>query len=98
MGVPNINAEPYDARVARQQYFGHIRRTLVQIELNNAAALTQIPEIGQEIAQSKCRVNVFGIEGCENDVRHRASIIQFLTSQNLFSPIAGLNAELRLLY
>ena len=73
--VPDVNAKADDLRVLRQQGFDHIERALVDVELDHAGARTQITHIGQQVTQAKRRVNVFRVQGGQDDVHEPFIII-----------------------
>jgi hypothetical protein len=60
--VPDVDAEPNDFGVMRQQHFRDVERTLVDVELDEARARFQVAKIGQQMAQAKRGVDVFRVE------------------------------------
>jgi hypothetical protein len=73
--VPDINAQADDWRFLGQNGFNDFERALLKIELDNTGLRAQRTEIGRQIAQSKRRVDVPGIERGENNPRHDTEII-----------------------
>ncbi len=45
--VPDINAEADDFRFAREQHFGDVERTLVDVEFDETGARFQFTEVGE---------------------------------------------------
>ena len=60
--VPDVNAEADDFRIPREQDFGDIERTLVDVEFGEAGARLQFAKIGQQITQAERGVDVFRVE------------------------------------
>src|SRR5205085_4711491 len=69
--IPNINAKPNDFGTFGQQLFNDVERLLVDVELAQRCTIGERPEVGQEVAQPKGSMNIFGVEGGEDDIRHR---------------------------
>ena len=53
---------------------GDIERALIDIELDKTGPRLQLTEIRHQVAQAERRVNVFGVERGQHDVRHGAKI------------------------
>ena len=60
--VPDVNAEPQNLRLPREQCLGDVEWTLVDVELRDGRARFQLAEIGHEVAQAKGGVNVLRVE------------------------------------
>lgn len=69
-GVPDVNAESDDAGILGENGFDHIEGTLLKIEFEDGGARAERAEIGEEITEAERRVNVFGVEGGQDDVGH----------------------------
>jgi len=72
--VPDVNAKPDNFRIPCQENLGDIRRTLVDIEFQEASAGAEGSEICEQVAQPESGVNVFGIQGGQDDVGHWRAI------------------------
>ena len=60
--VPDVDAEADDFRIARQQDFRDVERTLIDVELGEAGARPERAEVGQQVAQAERGVDVFRVE------------------------------------
>jgi hypothetical protein len=69
--VPDVDAEAEYARIGLEDAFGDIERALLEIELEELGLGLEGAEVGEEIAEAEGGVNVFGVDGGEEDVRHR---------------------------
>jgi hypothetical protein len=69
--VPDVDAEAEDTRIGLQDAFGDIERALLEIELEELRLRLEGTEVSEEIAQAEGGVDVFGVEGGENDIGHR---------------------------
>jgi hypothetical protein len=68
--IPNIDSESDHAWLARQNRLDDFERSLVDVELRDLRPRAQLAEIREQIAQSKRRVDVAGVERGEEDFRH----------------------------
>ncbi len=60
--IPDVNAEPDDFGIAREEGFRNVERTLIDVEFRKARTRLQFTEIGQQIAQAECSVDIFRVE------------------------------------
>ena len=69
--VPDVNAQPDDLRIPRQQRLRDVHRALVDIELYDGSGSPQRAEVGQQIAQPERGVDILRVERGQNDISHR---------------------------
>ncbi len=72
--VPDVNAQPNHGRIERQQVFDNLRRPLLDDEFAQLRASAQPRaavqvHVGRQAPQAQRCVDVFGIEGGQNDAR-----------------------------
>lgn len=67
--VPDIDAEPEDARLPGEDGFDDFERGLFDFELQKFGAALEFGQ-AQEVTQAERRVNEFRVESAEYDVRH----------------------------
>src|ERR1017187_1970209 len=60
--VPDVNAEADEFRIAREEDFRDVERTLIDVELHEARARPERAEIGQQVAQAERGMDVFRSE------------------------------------
>ena len=73
--VPDVDAEADDPGILRQQRFGNVHGSLIDVELHQLCARTERAEIGHEVTQSERGVNVFRVERGEENVQDRKSVV-----------------------
>jgi hypothetical protein len=66
--VPDVDADADDPRVPRQDGLQRIHRPLRHVELEDARAVGQRSEVGQQVAQPERGVRVFRVERGQDDV------------------------------
>ena len=69
--VPDVNAQPDDLRIPRQQRFRDVHRPLVDVELHDGSVRPQRAEVGQQVAQPERGVDVLRVERGQDDISHR---------------------------
>lgn len=69
-GVPDVDAEADDAGLVLEDGLDDVHGSSVEVEFEQDGVRAQIPEVGHQIAQSEGRVDVFGVERGQDDVRH----------------------------
>ncbi len=71
--VPDVNAEADDLRVPRQERFGDVDGSLVDIEFDNGGGVAQRAEVGEQVAQPEGGVDILRVERRQDDISHRAA-------------------------
>jgi len=74
LGVPNVDAEAHDARLACEQRLDDVRRPHAKHELDEIRITAQVSHVGGEVTQTQRRVGVARVDGGEHDGRHGRSL------------------------
>ncbi len=68
--VPDIDAESDNFRGLLEDGFDRFEGALLEVEFEDGCPGLEVAEVGEEVSQAERGVDVFCVQGCEDNIRH----------------------------